>query len=184
MKKTLLSFAAVAAMLLVASCGNKSANTANDNAEEETKSEAPVEVTYENFNVEKYGLTIDVPQGMRRTDNPVMDNGACWTFVPEDANDFPIDATVQVSVNETYLGDFTKEKVKERFDEDTAEATEKKLGEMEYTYGIEAEYINEYHRVIYKGNMVADVTVAYTPKYAAKLGGDIRDHIFQSMKWN
>ncbi len=183
MKKYLMSFAAVAAMLLMAACGNKSANTTNDNAEAE-EAAAPIEVTYDDFTVEKYGASVDVPQGMRRTDTPVMDNGGCWSFVPEDADDFPIDAAVQFSVNETYFGDYTKEKVEQYFNEDIPEdATTKELGDMEYTYSVEGEYINEYHRVMYKGNLCADVTVAYTEKYADKLGGDIRDHILQSMTW-
>lgn len=182
MKKYLITFAAVVAMLLVASCGNKSANTTNESAGEEAV--APAEVTYESFDIETCAATCDVPQGMRRTDDPVMDNGGVWTFVPEESEDFPIDATVQFSVNETYFDDYTQEKVERYFNEDIpSDATSKELGDMEYTYSVESEFINEYHRVMYKGKLCADVTVAYTEKYADKLGGDIRDHILQSMKW-
>ena len=94
MKKIVMSIAAVAAMLLVASCGNKTANAdsetkeASDGTTEATTSaKAQEKTTYEQFTVEKYGVTVDVPTGMRRTDDPVMDNGACWTLVPEDDDD-------------------------------------------------------------------------------------------------
>ena len=179
-----MTIAAIAAMLFVAGCAGKSASTTTETTNDE-EAAAPVEVTYETYTVEKYGVSVDVPQGMHRTDNPVMDNGGCWSMVPEDAGDLPIDAAVQFSVNETYFGDYTKEKVEQYFNEDIPEdATEKQLGDMEYSYSVEGEYINEYHRVMYKGNLCADVMVSYTDKYADKLGGDVREHIFQSLKWN
>lgn len=178
-----MTIAAIAAMLLVAGCAGKSASTTTETTTDE-EAATPVEVTYETYTVEKYGVSVDVPQGMHRTDDPVMDNGAIWSYVAEGSGDFPIDASMSVGVYETYYGDFTQEKVAQYFNEDIPEdATTKELGDMEYTYSVEGEYINEYHRVMYKGNLCADVTVAYTEKYADKLGGDIRDHILQSMTW-
>lgn len=182
MKKFFMAFATVAAMLLMTACGNKNASTSETTNGEETA--APAEVKYDNFTVEKYGVSVDVPQGMHRTDDPVMDNGALWSFVPEDSEDFPIDASMGIGVYETYFGDYTQEKVEQYFNEEIPEdATDKKLGDMEYTYSVEGEYINEYHRVVYYGNRSIDVNVAYTDKYADKIGGEIRDHIFESLKW-
>ncbi len=181
-----MTIAAIAAMLLVAGCAGKSASTTTETTTDE-EAATPVEVTYETYTVEKYGVSVDVPQGMRRTDDPVMDNGGCWSFVPEESGDFAVDAAVQFSVNETYFDDYTPEKVEQYFNEDIpSDATSKELGDMEYTYSVEGEgddYINEYHRVMYKGKLCADVMVSYTTKYADKLGGETRDHILQSMKW-
>ena len=186
MKKSLITIAAIAAMLLVAGCAGKSASTTTETTTDE-EAAAPVEVTYETYTVEKYGVSVDVPQGMHRTDDPVMDNGAIWSYVAEGSGDFPIDASMSVGVYETYFGDYTQEKVAQYFNEDIPEdATTKELGDMEYTYSVEGEgdFINEFHRVVYFGNKSIDVTVSYTAKYADKLGGDVREHIFQSLKWN
>ena len=125
MKKIVMSIAAVAAMLLVASCGNKTANAdsetkeASDGTTEATTSaKAQEKTTYEQFTVEKYGVTVDVPTGMRRTDDPVMDNGACWTLVPEDDDDFPIYAAMAIGVYESFYGEYTDERIKEEFEND------------------------------------------------------------------
>ena len=189
MKKLVMSFAALAMMLFVASCGNKGANAnadANANAEAEA-AEAPAEVIYEVYNVEKYNVSIEVPQGMRRTDNPVMDNGAIWSFVPEDdPTDFAVYASMSVGVYESFYGDYTDEKIQEEFNGIPEEATDKKLDleKKEYYYAVESETINEYHRVIFKENKQADATVSYTKKYEDKIGGEIRDRILNSIKFN
>lgn len=184
MKKFVMSFAAVAAMLLLASCGNQSTNNASAEGEE---ADAPAEVAYETFTAEKYNASFELPQGMRRTDDPVMDNGGCWTMVPEDDNDFPIYAGVDFGVYETLFGDYDDERIQREFDEDIPEEAEKTLDleKKEYTYAIPSEEgISEYHRVVFKGNKSINVTVAYTPRWADKLGGEIRDHILQSAKFN
>jgi predicted small lipoprotein YifL len=186
MKKLVMSFAALAMMLALASCGNKSAN-ANANAESEAADEASVEVAYDVYNVEKYNVSIDVPQGMRRTDDPVMDNGAIWSFIPEDdPTDFAIYASMSVGVYESFYGDYTDEKIQEEFNGIPDDATDKKLDleKKEYYYAVESETINEYHRVIFKGNLEANATVSYTQKHADKIGGDIRDRILNSIKFN
>lgn len=189
MKKFMMSFVALAAMLLVTSCGNKNANTnagAEAEAEAATEAEAPAEVTFETFTVEKYGVTIDVPKGMRRTDDPVMDNGAIWSFVPEDdPDDFPIYAAMDVSVYESFYSDYTDEKIQEEFNSIPEDATDKKLDleNKEYYYAIEGGTINEYHRVIFKGNQSATTIVSYTDKYAKKLGGEVRDRILNSLSF-
>ena len=185
MKKKLLSIAALATMMLITSgCGNKSANATSETTTDEETAQATTEVAYETYTVEKYGVSVDVPEGMHRTDDPVMDNGAIWSFVTEDSGDLPIDASMSIGVYETNFGDYTQEKVEQRFNEDIpSDATQKELGDMEYTYSVEGEYINEYHRIVYFGNKSIDVNVAYTDQYADKMGGDVRDHIFASLKF-
>ena len=187
MKKFVMSFAAVAAMLLLASCGNKSTNNA---AEGEGEAEAtPAEVAYETFTVEKYNASFELPQGMRRTVDPVMDNGGCWTLVPEDDNDWPIYAAVDFGVYESSWGDYDDERIQREFDEDIPEEAEKTLDleKKEYTYSVlstEEDGINEFHRVLFKGNQSINVTISYTKRWEDKLGGDIRDHILKSAKFN
>lgn len=185
MKKLVMSFAALAMMMLAASCGgNKSAN-AEATAEGEAEA-APAEVTYETFNVEKYGVSIDVPQGMRRTDDPVMDNGALWSFIAEnDPEDFAVSAGMGISVYE-YYEEYTDEKIQKEFESIPEEAIDRKidLEKKEYSYSLEGQYLNEYNRVMYKGNLCVIGHVTYSEKHADKLGGDIRDHILGSMKWN
>ena len=193
MKKIVMSIAAVATMLLVASCGNK--NFKADTEDKEKSSEANTEATanaeteekaaYELFTVEKYGVTVDVLKGLRRTDNPVMDNGACWTLVPEDDDDFPIYAAVQLSVYESYLGDYTDERIKEEFEKYVPEEAQKQLDleKKEYSYWVDGN-IKEYHRAVFKDNKQLDVMVSYTDRWEKKLGGDVRDHILNSAKFN
>ena len=176
MKKFMMSCAAVTMMLFAASCGNKGTN-----------SEAAADVAFETFNVEKYGVTIDVPQGMHRTDDPLMDNGALWSLVPaDDPVDFAIYAAMDVSVYESSYYDYTDEKIEEEFNSIPTEATSKQLDleKKEYSYAIEGDIINEYHRVIFKDNLSATAIVSYTEKYADKMGGEVRDHILNSLKFN
>lgn len=192
MKKIVMSFAAVAAILLAASCGNK---TTKADTEEKEASDGTTEATatakaeektaYEQFTVEKYGVTVDVLKGMRRTDNPVMDNGACWTLVPEDDNDFPIYAAMALGVYESYYGDYTDERIKEEFEKDIPEEAEKQLDleKKEYTYWIDGS-IKEFHRVVFKGNRQLNVTISYTDRWEKQLGGDVRDYIMNSAKFN
>ena len=192
MKKIVMSIAAVAAMLLVASCGNKTANAdsetkeASDGTTEATTSaKAQEKTTYEQFTVEKYGVTVDVPTGMRRTDDPVMDNGACWTLVPEDDDDFPIYAAMAIGVYESFYGEYTDERIKEEFENDIPEEAEKQLDleKKEYTYSV-GDNIKEFHRVVFKGNRQLNVTISYTDRWEKQLGGDVRDHIMHSAKFN
>lgn len=179
MRKFVMSFAAVAAMLLMASCGNKSTNNAA--AEGEAEAEAPAEVAYEQFVVEKYGASFELPQGMRRTDDPQSDNGGCWTMVPEDDDDFPIYAGVDFGVYESMFGEYDDERIQREFDEDIPEEAEKSLNleKKEYTYSV-GDNIKEFHRVIFKGNKSINVIVSYTDRWESKLGGEVRDHILNS----
>lgn len=187
MKKFVMSFAAVAAMLLVASCGNKSGNasaSAEGSAEGE---EAAAEVTYEQFKVEKYNVTLDIPKGVRRTDDGSRDNGAIWTVVPEDDDDFPIYGGLSVGVYESAFGDFDDAKIQKTFDEDIPqEATDKKLDKekKEITYSVPGESVSEFNRILFKGNQQLTVTVNYSKRWESKLGGEIRDHILNSAKFN
>lgn len=192
MKKIVMSIAAVAAMLLVASCGNKTANAdsetkeASDGTTEATTSaKAQEKTTYEQFTVEKYGVTVDVPTGMRRTDDPVMDNGACWTLVPEDDDDFPIYAAMAIGVYESFYGEYTDERIKEEFENDIPEEAKKQLDleKKEYTYSV-GDNIKEFHRVVFKGNRQLNVTISYTDRWEKQLGSDVRDHIMNSAKFN
>lgn len=189
MKKFAMSFVAMAAMLLMASCGNKS-NNANADAEGTTKEAVATEaVSYETFTVEKYNVSVEVPTGMRRTDDPVMDNGAIWTVVPEDDNDFPIYGSVSIGVYESMFGDYDNEKIQREFDEDIPEEAEKTLDleKKEYTYRVmstEEDGINEIHRVFFKGNQSVNVTVSYTKRWESKIGGEVCDHIMNSAKFN
>ena len=186
MRKFVMSFAAVAAMLLMASCGNKSTNNAAAEGETEAVAEAPAEVAYEQFVVEKHGASFELPQGMRRTDDPQSDSGGCWTMVPEDDDDFPIYAGVDFGVYESMYGEYDDARIQKEFDEDIPEEAEKSLDleKKEYTYAIPSEEgISEYHRVLFKGNKSITVIVAYTPRWADKLGGEIRDHILNSAKF-
>ncbi|MBP5800299.1 MAG: hypothetical protein J6W43_10385 [Prevotella sp.] len=186
MKKYVMSFAAVAVMLLMASCGNKGTGTNVEGAKDDAKDEAKAEVAYEQFTVEKYGASFDLLKGMRRTDNPQTDNGGCWTLVPEDSNDFPISAAVEFGVYESMFGDYTEERIKKEFDEDIPQEAEKKLDleKKEYTYSIPSDMISEYHRVIFNGNKSINITVAYSPDWEKQLGGEVRDHILNSAKFN
>ena len=181
-----LSMIAIATFaMILAACGNGGSNTNSDTKSNAENKEAPTEVAYEQFAVEKYGVTIDVPKGMRRTDNPVMDNGACWTLVPENDNDFPIYAAMDLGVYESFLGDYTDERIQREFDEDIPEEAEKHLdlAKKEYTYSV-GEDIKEFHRVIFNGNKSINVTVSYTDRWEPQLGGEVRDHIMNSVKFN
>ena len=184
MKKVMFSLAAVAAMLLMASCGNKSANGTEAAADAEEVAEV-AEVAYEHFKIEKYNASVDLVKGMRRTDDSQMDNGGLFTVVPEDADDFPIYGCVDASVYESYE-EYTDERIQSEFNSIPEESVDKviDLEKKEFSYAVPGETISEYHRCIYKGNLSASVTVAYSEKYAKQLGGEICDHILQSLQFD
>ena len=183
-KSTMIAVAALA--LAFASCGNEGSNNNTTTPIPAAKSEeAPAKVAYEQITVEKYGVTFDILKGMRRTDNPASDDGGVWTLVPEDDNDFPIYATVQAGVYESMLGPYDDERIQREFDEDIPAEAEKKLDleKKEYTYSVAGE-ISEFHRVIFKDNKQINIMVAYTERWAPQLGGEVRDHILNSAKFN
>ena len=184
MKK--LTMVAVAAFALTfASCGNQDSNATTSPTPNAKSEETPAKVAYEQITVEKYGVTFDILKGMRRTDNPAGDNGGVWTLVPENSGDFAIDATVQAGVYESMFGPYDDERIQREFDEDIPAEAEKKLDleKKEYTYSVAGE-ISEFHRVIFKDNQQINIMVAYTDKWAPKLGGEVCDHILNSAKFN
>ncbi|MBQ7685628.1 MAG: hypothetical protein IJT28_00165 [Bacteroidaceae bacterium] len=180
MKKVMMSFAVVAATLFMASCGNQSTNNASAEGEAEA-----AEVAYEIFKIEKYNASVDLVQGMRRTDDPQMDNGGLFTVVPEDADDFPVYGCVDASVYESYE-EYTDERIQNEFNNIPEESVDKviDLEKKEFSYTVPGETISEYHRNIYKGNLEASVTVAYSETYAKQLGGEVCDHILKSLKFD
>ena len=180
MKKVMMSFAVVAATLFMASCGNQSTNNASAEGEAEA-----AEVAYETFKIEKYNASVDLVQGMRRTDDPQMDNGGLFTVVPEDADDFPVYGCVDASVYESYE-EYTDERIQNEFSNIPEESVDKviDLEKKEFSYTVPSETISEYHRCIYRGNLSASVTVAYSEKYAKQLGGEVCDHILKSLKFD
>jgi len=182
MKKVMMSFAVVAAALFMASCGNQSAN--NSSAEGGAEAEA-AEVAYETFKIEKYNASVELVKGMRRTDDPQMDNGGLFTIVPEDADDFPIYGCVDASVYESYE-EYTDERIQNEFNDIPEESVDRviDLEKKEFSYKVPGETINEYHRNIFKGNLEASVLIAYSDTYAKQLGGDVCDHILKSLKFD
>lgn len=182
MKKTTMILLVAMAMTFAA-CGNKGSKTNSD--AEKKSNDAPAEVAYEQITVEKYGVTFDILKGMRRTDNPVSDNGGVWTLVPENDSDFAVYATVQAGVYESWFGDYDDERIQREFDEDIPAEAEKNLDleKKEYTYSIDGD-VKEFHRVIFKGNQQINIMVAYTDRWEPKLGGEVRDHILSSAKFN
>ena len=180
MKKVMMSFAVVAATLFMASCGNQSTNNASAEGEAEA-----AEVAYETFKIEKYNASVDLVQGMRRTDDLQMDNGGLFTVVPEDADDFPVYGCVDASVYESYE-EYTDERIQNEFNNIPEESVDKviDLEKKEFSYTVPSETISEYHRCIYRGNLSASVTVAYSEKYAKQLGGEVCDHILKSLKFD
>ena len=180
MKKVMMSFAVVAATLFMASCGNQSTNNASAEGEAEA-----AEVAYETFKIEKYKASVDLVQGMRRTDDPQMDNGGLFTVVPEDADDFPVYGCVDASVYESYE-EYTDERIQNEFNNIPEESVDKviDLEKKEFSYTFPSETISEYHRCIYRGNLSASVTVAYSEKDAKQLGGEVCDHILKSLKFD
>lgn len=179
-----LSVLVIAALAMsFAACGTQGGSNTN-NTTEEPKNEAPAEVAYEQITIEQYGVTFDILKGMRRTDNPASDNGGSWTLVPEDDDDFPIYATVQCSVYESFLGTFDDERIQSEFDNEIPKEAEKKLDleKKEYTYSV-GENIKEFHHVYFKDNQQINILVAYTDRWEPKLGGEVRDHILNSVKF-
>ena len=180
MKKFTL-IAIVGLAMIFAACGNNNSNT---NPADKSDG-APSEVAYEQFTIEKYGVTIDILKGMRRTDEPISENGGAWTLVPEDDEDFPIFASVDFGVYESAFGPYDDERIQEEFNENIPEEAVKELdlANKEHTYSV-GENIKEFHRVIFRDNQQITVIVAYTERWEPMLGGEVRDHIMNSIKFN
>ena len=200
MKKFVMSFVAVAVMLFVASCGNKSSNAnaeaetqAEAQAETETETEAeavdptePTEVAYESFNWEKAGVTVDVLKGMKLISDPETDTYISWTIVPENDQDAPMAAFMSLNVFESST-EYDDQTIQENFDMITGEA-EKNIDlqkkEITYSYAGSGEQPTEFRRIIFKGNKQATIGVGYTERWSKRLSEGVRNHILNSAKFN
>jgi hypothetical protein len=197
MKKIFVEFAAVTAMLLVASCGNKSGNAevaaaTETAAEPETETLAETvdpaeptgEVAYESFTFERFGVSFDVLKGMTLKADPATEDFLSWTLVPETDQDMPFYASQTLNVTESMTGEYDKQKIQESFDNVDYPDKKLDLGNNEFTYSIKGDEVNEFHRVLFKGKFQANFGVIYAPRWEKRLGGEICKHILSSAKFN
>ncbi len=181
MKKVFFMAMAVAAMTLTA-CGNKNNQAAANGEAAETDNKATGYVVYEN---ENYGYSVEVPAWMTRHDPQIgAESGTIFMNNPEDILD--------INRIETYgsdggsLGDpFTPESVKRRFDidmEDRPDAINASCNDTSYTYTMPGEAHTSITREVYKGMKLVSVTVDFDDDMADKLGGEVAEHILNSIK--
>ena len=161
MKKIVMSFLGlVMAALMTVSCGGNAGT-----------------ITYTN---EKYGFTVEVPGDLRQIVGLMPDDGTVYSADPEGGFTFN---RIDITGSSEFSGEeYTAEKIQEDFEFWTEEATEKQLGDHEFTYTKPGE-ITEMCKQVFSGSKKVIVTIYFDADHADQLGGDAAKKVFDSIKF-
>ena len=175
MKKiTLIMFAALA-MTFVA-CGNKGGNGT------ESKDGKKAETKYQTYTNEKYGFTVEVPSVMTQRGEAMGDEGTVFSL--ESNKDEITFNRIDISGDNNMEGEnYTIEGVIESLKEwhDFSEFTDFKQGDNYFTYTIPGQYVTQIDYFVVKGPKKVSISVCYEPGFEKQLGGEVAEHVFNSI---
>lgn len=179
MKKVL--FVAMAMLALMASCGNKS--------QKEGAAEAEQKSTWQTYTNDNYGYSIEVPGDMTKRETMVEENGTIFSYDGEEGVTLN---RIDITGSKDMFGDeYTPERIKAYYEDEIAimNPTSSECGDNYYTYTIlggehgdkiQCDQINYY---VYNGSRCVSVVVCYEKDHADKLGGEVAEHVFKSVKF-
>ena len=179
MKK--FAFFAVAALAMTfAACGNQNGS----DTKKENKEEAPKAVTYMTYTNDKYGFTVEVPEGMTRRGEAMGDEGTVFSL--EDDSHSVTFNRIDISGNENSYGeDYDIKKEAEGIMEfyDFSDRTNVEIGDNYFTYTSPSESINQIDYIVVNGTKMVSIAICYEPDFEKQLGGEVAQHVFKSVKF-
>lgn len=179
MKKIVFMALAVLAMMTTA-CDNKKSKT--EAAEgEQTEQQGQTWQTYTNDN---YGYSVEVPGDMTKRETLTEDNGTIFSYDGAEGVTFNrIDIT---GGKDMFDDEYTPERIKARYEDDIAnmDVTSSECGDNYYTYSIlGGEYCDQINYYFFNGSRYVTVVVCYEPDCKDKLGGEVAQRVFKSIKF-
>ena len=176
MKKLALLTMGTLAMAFAA-CGNKGGEKAEGNSE--NKNEAAY-ITYTN---DKYGFTMEVPNGLFQGKEATNEDGTIYLI---EEGGLVFNSISVTGGKQIFDEDYTPEKVKAEYEEEMEgkeQVVSQECGDDYYTYTIKGDYCTEIHRNVYSGPKRVYLTICYEPEHEAELGGEVAEHVLQSLKF-
>ena len=180
MKK--FAFLAVAALAMTfAACGNQNGANTKKGAKDE---KAPKEVTYMTYTNDKYGFTVEVPEGMTRRGEAMGDEGTVFSL-EDDSHGITFNR-IDISGNENHYGeDYDIKKEAEDLMEffDYSDRINVEIGDNYFTSTAPSESITQIDYIVVNGPKMVSIAICYEPEFEKQLGGEVAQHVFKSVKF-
>ena len=185
--KKLTLFAIAALAMAFVSCGNQNGNKTEKEPEQNTKDEtvnpSTDQVTYITYTNDKYGFSVEVPQGMIKKGELMGDEGTVYVVDEESGafNSIGISGSKQIFDEE-----YTPEKVRKDFEYwiEGKDVASMDCGDDYFTYTLKGEMLTEIYRHVYQGTKVAMVSIYYDEDHEEQLGGEVAEHVLNSIQFN
>lgn len=181
MKKVLFVVVAMLALMTTACSGNKSQK---EGAAEAGQTEAEQKSAWQTYTNDKYGYSIEVPGDMTKRETMTEENGTIFSYDGEEGVTLN---RIDITGSEDMFGDeYTPERIKAYYEDDIAnkDVTSSECGDNYYTYSIlGGEYCDQINYYVYNGSRCVSVVVCYEKDHADKLGGEVAEHVFKSVKF-
>ena len=174
MKKSTLIMLTAIAMTFVA-CGNNGGDGA------ESKNGKNAETKYQIYTNDKYGFTVEVPSVMTQRGEAMGDEGTVFSL--ESKKDEITFNRIDISGDTNWEGDYTIESVVESLKDwhDFSEFTDVKQGDNYITYTIPGQYVTQIDYFVINGPKKVSISVCYEPGFEKQLGGEVAQHVFNSV---
>ena len=179
MKK--FTFFAIAALAMTfAACGNQN----GANTKKENKEEAPKAVTYMTYTNDKYGFTVEVPEGMTRRGEAMGDEGTVFSL-EDDSHSVTFNRIDISGSTQMYGEDYDIKKEAEDMMEffDYSDRTNVEIGDNYFTSTAPGESITQIDYIVVNGPRMVSIAICYEPEFEKQLGGEVAQHVFKSVKF-
>lgn len=186
MKKIALIMLAAMTMVFAA-CGNKGGNAESYIAGENKdgkKAEVKVEEAYTTYTNNKYGFSVEVPSELEQKSELSGEDGIVYSA--EEKGSTIVFNRIDISGGREFSGEeYTPERVKQEFESwlKNIEVASKECGDDYFDYTIKGEMLTEMHHHVFKGDKVAMIVICYEPEHEKQLGGEVAQHVFNSVKF-
>lgn len=164
---------AIAALALTfAACGEKNAN-----------GESAGEEGYTIYTNDKYGFTVDVPEGLEQIKGLMPEEGTVYSA--DKGQTAKLNRIDIAGGKQIFDEEYTPEKVKAEFKSwtENIEADTTECGDSYFAYTIKSEQFTEMHRHVFKGSKKAMLSVCFDDAHEKQLGGDVAKHVLESVKF-
>ena len=173
---------AAVALMTTACGGNKQQKEGA--AEGEQTEQAQKEVAWQTYTNDNYGYSVDVPGDMTKRETLIEESGTIFSYDGEEGVTLNrIDIT---GGKDMFDDEYTPERIKARYEDDIAnkEVTSSECGDNYYTYSLlGGQYCDEIDYYFFNGSRYVTVVVCYEPGSEDKLGGEVAQRVFKSIKF-